>query len=105
MIQFFFLSFPYANFNSSCTADVKRPSPLYSEKTNQRLCVLVPGYLFFPPYLFLGTTNLIFPANRKVRKCKKSSENENDQEQMSQLLEEIVMVMDKREKMEDKWGF
>lgn len=64
---------------------------------------MVPRYIYFPPYLFLGTTNLISPANSRARTGKENTENENDQEQMSQLLEE--MVMDKREKMEDQRGF
>ena len=66
IIQFFFLLSSYANFNSSCTAGVKRPSPPYSERTNQSLCVLVPGYLFFPPCLFVGTASLVFPTNGRA---------------------------------------
>lgn len=61
-----FLLFPYANFNSSCEAGVKRPSPLWSGRSNQSL-VLSPGTCISSfssdP---LGTKDLIFSTNKRV---------------------------------------
>lgn len=63
MIQF--LVFHYADFNSTCAVGMKRPSPLCSEKTVKACVSWYLDVYFFPPYLFVGTTDLIFPNQQK----------------------------------------
>lgn len=63
--------FSYANFNSSCTGDVKRPFPIYRRRTNQNLLYVLGIYFILFP---LGTRNLIFPTNKMAQKWKKNNE-------------------------------